>query len=429
MLATVHIPESYERDTEIKALAGYCKLTVEQLHNSKSIKVKGKRSYVMKFVKKVQLEHKGVTLVYSKKHIRTSNAKFKPKGILNCLSTPVTDGNKNFSSQQIAQIYGITNEPKRPINIAVIELGGGFRQSDLETYWAYLGLTVRPNVIPISVDGVTNSPGSSADEEVVLDIEVIGGIIGNNPCNIYVYFAPNSSQGYYNAIHAAVYDTTHNPSVISISWSMTEKYWDPDDLYAFNELFQIAASKGINICVASGDNGASDGVKDGKKYVNFPASSPYVLACGGTNLVCPSLEYKDKDTKEIVWGAKGNGAAGGGISSVFDVPSYQSKLNLSKRGVPDVCGVADPKTGWIIYLNGKYQIMGGTSAVAPMWAAYLGLLEVRTFINPILYENPEAFNDIIHGNNEGYSASKGWDKASGLGSPNGQVLNGILLNA
>ncbi len=336
-------------------------------------------------------------------------------------------GVNNYTPVQIAKIYefppsvsNMVNPPKRT-NIAIISLGGGYDLKDLNTYWSYLGFKTFPQVVPISVDGAKNKPGEDADYENILDIEVVGGI--NPSSNIYVYFAPNSFQSFYNAIKTAVYDTVHNPSVISISWGAPEKQWSQSDINRFNDLFKIATEKGINICCASGDNGSSDGIPG--LNVDFPASSPYVLSCGGTTLLCPTSKYTDSTTKESVWNNT-TGAGGGGYSATIPVPSYQSSLGFKKRGVPDVSGVADPNTGWIIYIRGKYQVIGGTSAVAPMWAGYISLLNIKKFINPLLYPKTNGFHDIIMGNNGQYTAIKGWDASSGLGSPNGAILNKIL---
>lgn len=339
------------------------------------------------------------------------------------------DALPGFNAKQLGAIYDIASQPASRVGIAVIELSGGWTQSDLDTYWSYLGLPVTPNVVAVSVDGVGNNPGdqSGADGEVTLDIQVIGGICPNS--NIYVYFAPNTNQGFYDAIAAAVNSTTHPVSVVSISWGSAENEWPAATLQQFNTLLQTAAQKGITVCVAAGDNGSSDGEKKGQ-HADFPASSPWVLACGGTNLVCPDKVY-DSQTKEVVWneGSSG-GATGGGYSTVFPKPSYQSQVPALKsqnyRGLPDVSGDADPETGWIIYLQGQYTVIGGTSAVAPMWAAYLASIGCKVFVNPVLYSvaasTPSAFHDITSGNNGAYKSAIGWDLCTGYGSPNGSVL-------
>jgi len=337
-----------------------------------------------------------------------------------------------FNAKELAQIYQIENNPTKRVGIAIIELGGGYDISDLNAYWDYLGLTTKPNVYAISVDNTSNSPGSDADSEVVLDIEIVGGICPNS--NIYVYFAPNTDKGFYDAINAAINSTKYPVSVVSISWGSPENYWDESTVDSMNDLFKKAASKGITVCVASGDNGSSDGEPSGN-HVDFPASSPWVLACGGTRLTCPSLKYSLSNTKEIVWGTvPNNGAAGGGFSAIFERPSYQKNAlenyKNNNRGVPDVCGNADPETGWIIYINGDFNVVGGTSAVAPMWAAYLASSQYSGFANDKIYQLYESDKSIVHditvGNEGAYSAAKYWDPASGLGSPNGSVLTKLL---
>ena len=322
--------------------------------------------------------------------------------------------------------------------IGIIELGGGYRLDDLEKYWEHLRLPKHPEVISVSVDGAHNSPGDPADMEVVLDIEIVGAIVGD--CKIVVYFAPNTDRGFYDAIRAALDDKENNPSVISISWGAPEVQWDTkswiskkNQLQAYDELFAEAAERGITVCCAAGDNGSSDGIQDGKQHCDFPGSSPHVLSCGGTRLYCPDRNYYGTLTQEIVW--EENGATGGGISKFFANPDYQQVLGFSNRGVPDVAGVADPVTGWKIWLNGHEQVVGGTSAVAPMWAALLALLNCKKFVNPILYKNyfmiPQGnmwrnvmgiTHDITKGKNGKFSATQGWDACTGLGTPAGHVL-------
>ena len=187
------------------------------------------------------------------------------------------------------------------------------------------------------------------------------------------------------------------------------------------------------MCVAAGDNGSSDGVNDGTNHVDFPASSPYALACGGTNLQSSGGSI----VKEVVWndGANG-GATGGGVSSYFPVPPWQEGLKsnlgtLQNRGVPDVCGDADPASGYDIRVDGSTAVFGGTSAVAPLWAALIALINSAKgtpagYLNPTLYKNPDALHDITQGNNGAFSASRGWDACTGLGSPDGNKVAGVV---
>src|SRR5581483_6765925 len=261
-----------------------------------------------------------------------------------------------------------------------IELGGGFRSSDLQKYWKQIGLS-NVSVTAVSVDGAQNAPvgdPNSADAEVVLDIEVAGGVAPG--AKIAVYFAPNTDQGFLDAINAAVHDSVRKPSVISISWGAAESEWTAQAMDAFNAAFHDAALLGVTVCTASGDDGSSDGESDGHDHVDFPASSPWVLGCGGTTLVAKN----GKISSETVWnGGRNGGATGGGVSSHFSKPSYQANINVpapkgtansNGRGVPDVAGVADPNTGYSILVDGELGVIGGTSAVAPLWAGLVALL-------------------------------------------------------
>ena len=321
--------------------------------------------------------------------------------------------------------------------IGIIELGGGYQQTDLQTYFAGLNVPL-PNVTAVSVDDGQNSPGdpNGADGEVMLDIEVAGAIAP--AAQIAVYFAPNTDQGFVDAITTAIHDTTNKPSVISISWGGPESSWTQQSTTAFDQAFQAAAAMGITVCAASGDNGSSDGVNDGSDHVDFPASDPYVLACGGTSVQASNGSI----TSETVWndGAQG-GAGGGGISAVFATPPYQEGLGatlttggtepLTNRGVPDVAGDADENTGYNVRVDGQDTVIGGTSAVAPLWAGLIARINSNNsspvgYINPVLYKNPAAFNDITQGNNGDYAASTGWDACTGWGSPKGAAIGTAL---
>jgi len=286
---------------------------------------------------------------------------------------------------------------------------------------------------------VTNSPTGDADGpdgEVMLDIGVAGSIAPE--ARIAVYFSPNTDAGFLDAITTAIHDTTNNPSVISISWGGPESTWTAQSMTAMDEAFQAAATMGITVCIASGDSGSSDGVTDNANHVDFPASSPHVLACGGTSLVASSSGI----SSETVWNDGANaGATGGGVSSFFALPAWQeglsalttagSKVALTMRGVPDVAGDADPETGYDVRVDGTDTVFGGTSAVAPLWAALIARINSSTaraagFINPTLYRNPEDLRDITEGNNGAFAAQAGWDACTGLGSPNGVPLAGLL---
>ena len=335
----------------------------------------------------------------------------------------------SYNPPQIAALYnfpsGATGAGQ---TIGIIELGGGYNPSDLSTYFSGLGLAT-PTVSSISVDGGANSPttASSADAEVTLDIEVAGSIA--NGAAIAVYFTPNTDQGFIDAVTTAVHDTTHNPSILSISWGAPEASWTPSSLSALNDACQSAAALGVTITVASGDQGSSDGLSGNN--VDFPASSPYVTGCGGTQLTSNGSTI----VSEVVWndGSQG-GATGGGVSNVFPLPSWQDSANVPApststggRGVPDVAGDASPETGYNIFVDGQQEVVGGTSAVAPLWAALTALInQGRTtsagFLNPTLYANPSAFHPITSGSNGAFSAGPGWNACTGLGSPIGTAV-------
>jgi kumamolisin len=343
-----------------------------------------------------------------------------------------------FTPIQVATLYGYPQATGQGQCVGIIELGGGFTESDLQTYFATLKVAT-PTVTAVSVDNGENDPTGDAngpDGEVMLDIEVIGAIAPQ--ANIAVYFAPNTDAGFLDAVTTAIHDTTNKPSVISISWGSAESTWTDQAMTAMDEAFQAAATLGITICVASGDNGSSDGVTDGGDHVDFPASSSYALACGGTSLTAT----KTAITSEVVWndGSEG-GAGGGGVSAFFALPTWQSGLNttdaegnttpLSNRGVPDVAGDADPDTGYNVRIDGTDTVVGGTSAVAPLWSGLLARVNQLAgqsvgYLQPVLYKNPQALRDITQGNNGDFYASVGWDACTGLGSPNGQAVANLF---
>jgi kumamolisin len=330
---------------------------------------------------------------------------------------------------QVAKAYnfptGVTGAGQ---TIAIIELGGGFRKQDLDTYFASLKLAT-PKVAAVGVLTGTNNPGAdpNSDGEVMLDIEVAGAVAPG--ARIVVYFAPNTDQGFHDAIATAVHDTQFKPSVLSISWGGPEANWTKQALKVMNAALQDAAALGVTVTVAAGDDGSSDGMKQGD-HVDFPASSPFSLACGGTRL---ELTATGAIANEVVWNelANNEGATGGGVSAVFALPDYQKGSNaakLGKRGVPDVAGNADPATGYRVRVDGKNDVIGGTSAVSPLWAGLVALLNQQRgvsagFLNPSLYTHaPAGFHDITSGNNGSFVSGPGWDGATGLGTPDAKQL-------
>jgi len=322
--------------------------------------------------------------------------------------------------------------------IGIIELGGGYRTADLKTYFQSLNVA-NPAITAVSVDGGKNAPSNanSADGEVMLDIEVAGSVAPG--ANIAVYFTPNTDQGFTDAITTAIHDTTNKPSAISISWGGPESSWTAQAMTAMDAACQSAAALGITITVAAGDNGSTDGLTGNN--VDFPASSPNVLACGGTELNANGSTI----VSEVVWNelANNDGATGGGVSNFFPLPSWQANSNVPApqqsgggRGVPDVAGDADPNSGYNIRVDGQNIVVGGTSAVAPLWAGLVVVANQQLgtqvgFIQPAIYaaKAAAAFNDITEGNNPAFSAGPGWDACTGQGSPKASALIPLLAPA
>jgi kumamolisin len=343
-----------------------------------------------------------------------------------------------FTPLQVAELYQFPPGTGAGQCIALIELGGGYRTTDLKTYFSEIGVSPAPKVTSISVDHAKNHATGSAsgpDGEVMLDIEIAGAVAPG--AQIAVYFAPNTDAGFLDAITTAAHDTKHKPSIISISWGGPESTWTAQSTAAYDSAFQAAAAMGITVLVASGDNGSSDGVSDGAVHVDFPASSPHAVACGGTHIQASSTAI----TAESVWndGTSG-GAGGGGVSTIFPAPAWQAGATvtngagpqpLTNRGVPDIAGDADPQSGYKVRVDGQEAVYGGTSAVAPLWAGLIARINAANgtqagLISPTIYANPTALNDITTGNNGAYQASPGWDACTGLGSPKGTALAGIL---
>jgi kumamolisin len=256
-----------------------------------------------------------------------------------------------------------------------------------------------------------------------------------------VYFAPNTDQGFADAISAAVHDATRAPQIISISWGGPESSYTAQTVRVFEEALSDAASVGVTVFVAAGDNGSSDGVTDNRAHVDYPASSPQVVGCGGTHVSV----LNGTISSEVVWNdLPAGGATGGGVSALFPVPPWQSSAHVPPsadagtkvgRGVPDVAADADPDTGYQVRVDGTNLVVGGTSAVAPLYAGLTALCIAQAgralgLINPQLYEyGDRVFNDITSGNNGAYRAGVGWDPCTGLGSPKAAAFIAELVGS
>lgn len=360
----------------------------------------------------------------------------------------IAGGPRPFTPTEVANLYAFPPSLDGGGQcIGILEFGGGFNLDELKSYFSQIGVP-SPSVIAVSVDGGQNSPTGdpqSADGEVVLDIEVAGAIAPK--AFIVAYFAPNNDAGFLDALRTAIHDETNRPAVISISWGGPESDSTQQSMMDFDATCQEAAVLGITICVAVGDHGACDALAPSKRAnVDFPASSPHVLACGGTQL----LANNGAISQETVWNTHDGWATGGGVSDVFPLPSWQADANVPPsanpgggkgRGLPDVAGDADADTGYIVLVDGSEGSSGGTSAVAPLWAGLIarinqGLGKPVGFINSILYQpavSGTGFRDITEGNNGAFPSSKrfytarpGWDACTGWGSPRGaDILNAL----
>jgi kumamolisin len=347
----------------------------------------------------------------------------------------------SYRPPQLGEIYRFPpGTDGRGQAIAVIELGGGFTQSELDTYFAGLGI-IGPSVTAVGVDGARNQPDldpQGPDGEVLLDIEIAGALAPG--AQLVVYFAPNTDAGFVDAVSAAIH-ARPSPTVISISWGQYEDAWTAQARDALDSVFADAVLLGITVTAAAGDGGSSDGATDGRDHADFPASSPNVLACGGTSLRTDPAS--GAISAETVWnGGTRGGATGGGVSAVFAQPSWQATAGVPAtgsggRGLPDVAANADPETGYEVLVDGAAMVYGGTSAVAPLWAALIarlaqatghsfGLLASRLYQGAAAAQAAPGFRDVTSGDNGTYSAGPGWDACTGLGSPDGTALLALL---
>jgi kumamolisin len=332
--------------------------------------------------------------------------------------------------------------------IAIIELDGGFIPRDAATYFRKLGLK-SPEIETVLIDGQTNKigrhlplhPQLNADDEVAMDIEITGAIAPG--ARQVIYFAQNTDQSFLKAVNAAVF-ATPQPVCISIGWGQAENAYSKQAMKAFEAAFQDAANLGIPVCVSAGNAGCCD--ETSSRYVDFPASAPHALACGGTRL----LASDGAITRETVWDTGVTDDQGtrerqrtGGVSRFFAKPVYQSSVavparpegSTGGRGVPDVSANADPASGYRIRVNGVEGIIGGTSAVASLWAGLIARMGQAIggpvgFLNPQIYKTrtrAEGFRVIAADNNDGrregpYEVTADWNSHTGLGTPKGMTL-------
>lgn len=320
---------------------------------------------------------------------------------------------------------------------AVFELDG-YVQSNISQYVSTYGLG-SPAPQNIYVDGYNGAAGQG-EVEVELDIEVINAIAPK--ANVLVYEGPNSSAGVIDTYKRIATDNT--AKVISSSWGQCEPESSSSDINSEDSVFQQMAAQGQSIFAAAGDTGAYD-CRDQSSVlaVDNPADDPYVTGVGGTNLAISGSGSSSSYSSEKVWNDSATSAGGGGISTIFSKPSYQvgpgtsNSYSNGKRQVPDVSADADPNSGYSIYSQGSWGVVGGTSAAAPLWAGIATLNNSYAAANgkgnlgqanPTLYkifantQTYAAYHDITSGTNRYYPATSGYDEASGIGTPDAYNL-------
>lgn len=305
--------------------------------------------------------------------------------------------------------------------IGIGELGGGYLTADNTLFFRTIKQPV-PTIINVSLDGTDNNPGhSDADGEVALDIQVAAAAYfaaTGKPATIRMYWGKNSSNTIRDITKRAADDGC---DVLSWSWGAREPSWGKKAATEMDAAALYGLGKGMITLAASGDNDSSDGGFG--PAVDLPASCPHVIGCGGTHKTPNS---------ETVWnnnpGHPNGSGTGGGFSMYFPMPAWQAGAPHGPgRMVPDVAGNADPGTGYQVVLRGQWNVFGGTSAVAPLWAGLLAACGKKLgSITPKLYLNHLAFSDITSGDNGMYRARPGPDACTGLGSPIGTAIAKIL---
>lgn len=357
-----------------------------------------------------------------------------------------------YSPQQIATAYSINPLYKDGIKgkgetiVIVDAYQSPTIVSDLQTFDATFSLP-DPNLNIIAPLGLTkfdpkdpNQVGWS--QEITLDVEWAHAIAPK--ATIDLVLAPSNMDA--DLLGVTKYAVDNNlGGVISQSFGEAETCADPALLVQEHQVFANAVAKRITLLASAGDNGAAQPTCDGKSFIlsaSTPASDPYVTGVGGTQLFATA---KGTYRAEIVWnesdlGLPYNIGGGGGFSTIYAKPDYQHGVVPGKtRGVPDVTYNAAVNGGVLVNYDGAFSLFGGTSAGSPQWAGLVALANQYQggrvgFLNPSIYRlgqkssHSQVFHDIIAGNNSfffldgslritGYSADKGWDAASGFGSP------------
>jgi kumamolisin len=361
-----------------------------------------------------------------------------------------------FVPTELGSIYNFPPADTSKLCIGLLEFGGGVETTDVTEYFAKIKQSA-PNVKVVATDGVSVDPSADPDStgEVMLDIDVAGALSGG--AKIVAYFSTFDEKGLIDCLSAVINDSANDPSVVSISWGWDENenfnnegvIWSSAAITHCNASFLALAHLGITVCVSTGDDGSEAQLQDGRAHVNFPATSPYVLAVGGTTLHVRKDAKGTTKITEVVWNDGPGSGTGGGVSDVTPAPAWQAgkvvhSINpghFAGRAIPDVAANADPSTGYLCMSGGNLQIVGGTSASAPLWASLIARINAangaRTGnFNALLYSTfgpGGALRDITVGDNDTdrllggqYKAGPGWDACTGWGAPDGQKLLAAL---
>jgi len=361
-----------------------------------------------------------------------------------------------FIPTELATVYNFPAADVKNQCIGLLEFGGGVEAEDVTAYFQQIHQPA-PTVKVIALDGVSIDPAADPDStgEVMLDVDVAGALAGG--VKLAVYFSTFDEKGLVDCLSAVIADSTNDPSVVSISWGWAENQpfnaegviWSPAAIDHCNASFLAAAHLGITVCVSTGDDGSEAQLQDGRAHVNFPATSPFVLAVGGTTLHVRKNSQGSPNVTEVVWNDGPGSGTGGGVSDITPVPTWQNgkvpaSINhghFAGRAIPDVAANADPATGYLTMSGGQMQTVGGTSASAPLWASLIvrinALLGKRVGnFNALLYSKlgpAGTLRDITVGNNDtdgllngAFKAGPGWDACTGWGVPDGAKLLAAL---
>jgi kumamolisin len=333
-----------------------------------------------------------------------------------------------LTAEALARDYEFPAGDGRGQTIGILHFGATFDPHDFEMSMRSQGRAL-PKVALARVDGDVPPAGPEADLELAIDTQVSAMLAPG--AELVLYGASHDERGILDAIRMALFDEEHRPSILSISYGWPECCWTRNALELLDELFVVAALLGVSVFCASGDHGAEE--LDGKPHVFAPASSPFVHACGGTQV--------EPNGKRLERSWPGSG---GGFSERSGAAPHWQSAALEKarkaypqcgRGVPDVAAYAFPPA-YPIVTGKRAGLAGGTSAVAPLWSALTARLNQRLgtalgFYAPLLYAKAEEaalFRAVTGEGNAPYSAPEGWtwNPCTGLGVPRGTSLERAL---